>query len=127
MHGKKQKVQSHGSSTFGGYTSTSPHASATSGSASRRTIANSLDIGGSDEVDAIVVRFLYACGVLFNVLRSPYWHDMVKAINKAPLGFKGPRYEKARTVLLDKEREKNQKISYTIYRWVGRYWGIHCI
>ena len=58
MHGKKQKVQSHGSSTFGGYTSTSPHASATSSSASTRTIADFLDIGGRDEVDAKVVRFL---------------------------------------------------------------------
>jgi hypothetical protein len=106
MHGKKQKVQSHGSSAFGGYTSTSPHARATLGNPSRRTIADLLDIGGRDEVDAKVVRFLYACGVPFNVLRSPYWHDMVKAINKAPLGYKGPRYEKARTVLLDKERAK---------------------
>lgn len=106
MCGKKQKVQSHGSSKFGGYTSTSPHASATSGSPSRRTIANFLDIGGRDEVDANMVRFLYACDVPFNVLHSPYWYDMVKAINKAPLEYNGPGYEKVRTVLLDKERAK---------------------
>ena len=31
-------------------------------------------------------------------------------INKAPVGYKGPMYEKARTMLLDKERAK----------WVGR-------
>ena len=65
MRGKKPKVQSHGSSTFGGYTATSPHASATSGNPSKRTIADFLDIGGRDEVDAKMVWFLYACGVPF--------------------------------------------------------------
>jgi hypothetical protein len=57
-------------------------------------------------VDAKVARFLYACGVPFNVLCSPYWHSMVKAINKAPIGYKSPGYEKARIVLLDKEKTK---------------------
>jgi hypothetical protein len=60
-------------------------------------------------VDAKVARFLYACGVPFNVLRSPYWHDMLRAINeKAPQGYKSPSYEKARTVLLDREKAKIQ-------------------
>jgi hypothetical protein len=81
-----------------------PHGSGTSGS--RRTIANFLDIKGRDEVDAKVVRFLCACGIPFNVLHSPYWHDLVKGINEAPKGYKSPSYEKARTVLLDREREK---------------------
>jgi hypothetical protein len=43
-----------------------------------------LDIGGRDEVDTKVVHFLYACGIPFNVLRSPYWHDLVKGSNEAP-------------------------------------------
>jgi hypothetical protein len=80
MHGKKQKVQSDASSRFGGNTFASPHASGTSGQArggSKRTIVDFLDIGGKDEVNAKVVWFLYACGGPFNVLRSPYWHDMV--------------------------------------------------
>jgi hypothetical protein len=93
-HGKKQKLQSDASSRFGGNTSPSPHGSGTSGS--RRTIANSLDIGGRDEVDAKVVQFLY-------------WHDMVKAINEAPKGYKSPSYEKAKIVLLDRERAKFQR------------------
>jgi hypothetical protein len=60
-------------------------------------------------VDAKVVRFLYACGIPFNVLRSPYWHDLVKGINEAPKGYKSPNYEKARTVLLDREKTKIQR------------------
>jgi hypothetical protein len=44
---------------------------------SKRTIADFLVIGGRDEVDANVVQFLYAGGVPFNVLHSPYWHDIV--------------------------------------------------
>jgi hypothetical protein len=60
-------------------------------------------------VDAKVAQFLYACGVPFNVLRSPYWHDMVRAINEeAPKGYKSPNYEKAKTVLLDREKAKIQ-------------------
>jgi hypothetical protein len=78
-------------------------------------------------VDAKVVRFLYACGVPFNVLRSPYWHDLVKAINEAPKGYKSPNYEKARTVLLDREKAKVQRaLTRFTDEWV-RHWGIHCI
>jgi hypothetical protein len=105
--GKKQKLQSDASSRFGGNTSPSPHGSGTSGS--KRTIADFLDIGGMDEVDAKVVRFLYACGIPFNVLRSPYWHDLVKGINEASKGYKSPSYEKARTVFLDREKTKIQR------------------
>jgi hypothetical protein len=78
-YGKKQKLQSNASSQFGGNTSPSPRGSRTS--EYRRTIADFVDIGGRDEVDAKVVWFLYACGISFNVLRFPYWHDLVKAIN----------------------------------------------
>ena len=60
-------------------------------------------------MDGKIVRFLCACGVPFNVLRSPYWHDMVKAINEAPKGYKAPNYEKARTVLLEREKAKVQR------------------
>jgi hypothetical protein len=105
-HGKKQKLHSDASSKFGGNTSPS-HGSGTFGS--RRTITDFLDIGGRDEVDAKVIWFLYACGIPFNVLGSPYWHDLVKGINEAPKGYKSPSYEKARIVLLDREGEKNQR------------------
>jgi hypothetical protein len=108
MNTKKQKVQPDASSPFssssvGGRSSPSGSGS---GRGSKRTIEDFLDITGREEVDAKVARFFYACGVPFNVLRSPYWHSMVKAINKAPIGYKSLGYEKARTVLLDKEKAK---------------------
>jgi hypothetical protein len=111
MHGKKEKVQSNASSRFGGNTFASPHASGSSGhggGGSKRT-TDFLDIGGRDEVDAKVVWFLYVCGLPFNVLHSPYWHDMAQAINKTPKGYKCPKYEKDRTMLLDRERTKIQR------------------
>jgi hypothetical protein len=57
-------------------------------------------------VDEKVVWLLYACGIPFNVLRSPYWHDLVKKIKKSPKGYESPNYEKARIMLLDREKEK---------------------
>jgi hypothetical protein len=127
---KKQKFQSDDvSSRFGG-TSPSPRGSTTP--TSRRTIGDFFDTGGRDEVDAKVARFLYACGVPFNVLRSPYWHDMVRAINqKPPQGYESPSYEKARTVLLDEEKKKFKPVfhvlqmngltlGYPLYQMVGQ-------
>ena len=57
-------------------------------------------------MDSNFYEFLYACGVPFNVLRSPYWHEMVSAINDAPKGYKSPGYDKPRTVGLDHEKAK---------------------
>ena len=60
-------------------------------------------------MDGKIVWFLYACSVPFNVLRSPYRHDMVNGINKAPKGYKSPNYEKGRTMLLEREKTKVQR------------------
>ena len=56
----------------------------------RRTISDFLDEGCRNDLDSKIFRFLYACGVPFNVLRSPYWHEMVSAINDAPKGYRSP-------------------------------------
>ena len=73
-----------------------------------KTISYFLDQGGRDDVDSKVFRFLYACGIPFNVLCSPYWHEMVEAIRTVPTGYKSLRYDKARTVGLDKKKAKIQ-------------------
>ena len=73
-----------------------------------KIISYFLDQGGRDDVDSKVLRFLYACGIAFNVLCSPYWHEMVEAIRTAPTGYKSLGYDKARTVGLDKEKAKIQ-------------------
>jgi hypothetical protein len=52
---------------------------------------------GREEAESRVARAIFACGIPFNVVWSPYWQDLVRAINTAPQGFKGPNYEKLRT------------------------------
>ena len=39
---------------------------------------------GREEAETRVARAIYACGIPFNVVRFPYWQDMVRAINTAP-------------------------------------------
>jgi hypothetical protein len=56
-----------------------------------------------EETESRVARAIFACGIPFNVVRSPYWKGIVKAINEAPQGFKGPNYEKFRTVAAKRE------------------------
>jgi hypothetical protein len=87
---------------------TSAHGSAFFPSYPCRKLSDFLDQGCRDDVDAQVFMFLYACGIPFNVLRSPYWHEMVQAINGSPKGYRIPVYEKARTLGLDRERDKIQ-------------------
>lgn len=48
-------------------------------------------------------RCIYANGFSFNVVRSPYWKEMVRKINEVPKGYKGLGYEKVRGMLLEKD------------------------
>ncbi|XP_076919397.1 uncharacterized protein LOC143580184 [Bidens hawaiensis] len=52
-------------------------------------------------VDLKIERGLCANGIPFNVLRNPHFLEMIYAIRNAPVGYKPPSSEKARTVLLD--------------------------
>jgi hypothetical protein len=72
MNTKKQKVQPDASSPFSSSSVGGRSSPSGSVSGSKRTIEDFLDITGKEEVNAKVARFLYACGVPFNVLRSPY-------------------------------------------------------
>jgi hypothetical protein len=74
------------------------------GAASNNRLMKMFNNQKREETKSRVARVIFACGIPFNVVRSPYWKDMVKAINKAPQGFKGPNYEKLRAMLLQKER-----------------------
>jgi len=65
-----------------------------------------LDQGCADDVDATNFQCLCACGIPFNVLCSPYWHEMVSTINDALEGYKSSRYDKARTNGLGCEKAK---------------------
>eukprot|EP01018_Ginkgo_biloba_P033073 Gb_05464 [translate_table: standard] len=63
-----------------------------------------MDVGKREDVDSRVARCIYACDISFNVVHSPYWQDMVRAINDCPKGYKTPLFEKVRTTLLTKEK-----------------------
>lgn len=65
-------------------------------------------------VDSAIVRWLYACGVPFNIRRSPYLHETILTINKTPDGYKAPSFENARTSLLEDEKRKWKMMSQTI-------------
>ncbi|KAF8405303.1 hypothetical protein HHK36_010206 [Tetracentron sinense] len=71
----------------------------------RSPLVRSFKTQEREDIDYEVVRFLCANGIPFNVLRSPYWDEMVSAISTMP-GYKAPSYEKTRTVLLDNEKER---------------------
>eukprot|EP01018_Ginkgo_biloba_P012194 Gb_36652 [translate_table: standard] len=63
-----------------------------------------MDVGGREDVDSRIARCIYACSISFNVVCSPYWQDMVRAINDGPKGYKTPSFEKVWTTLLTKEK-----------------------
>eukprot|EP00253_Pinus_taeda_P014475 PITA_14475 len=54
--------------------------------------------------DAAVAQCIYANGLSFNLVRSPYWAKMVKCLNEAPRGYKSPGYENIRTTLLSAQK-----------------------
>ncbi|XP_059066506.1 uncharacterized protein LOC131857797 [Cryptomeria japonica] len=56
-----------------------------------------------DIAEQDIARGMYANGLVFNVVCSPYWQKMVRPINESPRGFKGLVYEEVCTTLLDKE------------------------
>eukprot|EP01018_Ginkgo_biloba_P019938 Gb_40356 [translate_table: standard] len=68
------------------------------------TVQRLFEIENRGEVDLAIERFFYANGISFNVARSPYYGEMVKAIQGAPSGYKPPGFEKLRTTLVDKEK-----------------------
>ncbi|KAG0451262.1 hypothetical protein HPP92_026521 [Vanilla planifolia] len=61
-----------------------------------------------DDVDSKVIRCLCANGIPFNILRSPYWEEMVSAISKQS-GYKSPSCERASAILLRNERVRVER------------------
>ena len=54
--------------------------------------------------DEAIGRCIFANGLPFNLVRSPYWVGMIKAVNDAPKGYIALGYEKIRTTLLTGEK-----------------------
>ena len=55
--------------------------------------------------DAAVARFVYAEGVPFAKVQSPYFQDMLTAVGQFGRGYKPPSMKKLRTSMLDEEVE----------------------
>eukprot|EP01018_Ginkgo_biloba_P029508 Gb_13881 [translate_table: standard] len=70
------------------------------------TMQSLFKIENRGEVDLAIARFFYSNGISFNVARSPYYGEMVKAIMGAPSGYKPPDFEKLRTTLVEKEKAR---------------------
>eukprot|EP01018_Ginkgo_biloba_P018888 Gb_18909 [translate_table: standard] len=67
------------------------------------------DVGSKENIELAIAKFFYACGIPFNVAQSPYYEEMVCAINNGPKGFKPPGYEKLYTTLIDKKKSQVDK------------------
>ncbi|KAG1653363.1 hypothetical protein FOA52_002020 [Chlamydomonas sp. UWO 241] len=64
----------------------------------------------ADAATMAVVMFLLENGIAFNVVRSPAFFEMLEAVKKAPVSWKGPTYNAVRTNLLDKAHEHVQDL-----------------
>jgi hypothetical protein len=60
---------------------------------------------GREVVDEHIAHCIYANALAFNLVHSPYWQQMIKAVNEAPKGYKSPGYEKVCTTLLTSEKQ----------------------
>ncbi|XP_077237071.1 uncharacterized protein LOC143878707 [Tasmannia lanceolata] len=98
---KKSRLDMLGKSSSSGATSSSK--------VGESPLGKSFRAKDRDNVDHKVVRFFAANGIPFNVLRSPYFQEMIIAANFVPR-YKLPSYEKARTTLLDHEKENNKAL-----------------
>jgi hypothetical protein len=54
--------------------------------------------------DEAIACCFYANGLPFNLVRSPYWKEMLAASLKAPAHYISPWFEKVRTTLFQKEK-----------------------
>ncbi|XP_042490785.1 uncharacterized protein LOC122070656 [Macadamia integrifolia] len=90
---------------------------------------NALDASktsSADDVDGVIARFFYGNGIPFDVAKSPFWGDMVKAINEAPRGYKPPCADKIATTLLLEEKTKvDQALMFIKQRW--RTYGVSVV
>ena len=56
-------------------------------------IYDMFDLKGREGVDLAIERFFLACGIPFNAARSPYFEQMVCAINDGPVRYKIPGFD----------------------------------
>ncbi|KAA8550236.1 hypothetical protein F0562_001920 [Nyssa sinensis] len=62
-----------------------------------------------EDVDDVVARFFYAEGLNINVVSSPYFHEMTKAIAAFGPGYEPPSIEKLSDSFLSKEKARMER------------------
>lgn len=62
-----------------------------------------------EDVDDIVARFFYADGLSIDIVNSPYFHEMVKAIGAFGSGYEPPSIDKLSDSFLSKEKGRIEK------------------
>uniref|UniRef100_A0A0A9CWE7 DUF659 domain-containing protein n=1 Tax=Arundo donax TaxID=35708 RepID=A0A0A9CWE7_ARUDO len=68
-------------------------------------LSKSFNKKARDQLDCLIVRFLYANGLSFNLMRSPFLHDMIKfACENVLPGYVLPTFNAARTTMLVAEK-----------------------
>lgn len=77
-----------------------------------RKIVKMVNVQWREEFETRVARVVYACGISINMVRFPYWKHMVREINIAPQGFKGPNYESLQINMLKKRRNLLRMFSH---------------
>ncbi|KAG8373167.1 hypothetical protein BUALT_Bualt12G0142900 [Buddleja alternifolia] len=59
-----------------------------------KIVSDMFRMSSREDADIRIARLFYSCGISFNVARSPFWRDAVKAINEAPKVFYNNNYWK---------------------------------
>ncbi|KAF4369946.1 hypothetical protein G4B88_016107 [Cannabis sativa] len=78
--------------------------------ASRRpSSSSSSTCVGKEDVDDIVARFIYANGLNVNVVSSPYFREMAKAIGASGPGYEPPPIDELSDSFLNKEKGRIEK------------------
>ena len=75
----------------------------------RGPLHTAFKMGARDHVDEAIARCLYANGLPFNLVRSPYWKEMMAAIKESPADYTSLGYEKVCTTLLQQEKAHIEK------------------
>ncbi|KAF8388144.1 hypothetical protein HHK36_026810 [Tetracentron sinense] len=69
------------------------------------SIVKSFNVAARDELDHLIARTFYASGLSFNLIKSPYFRQVIKhACDSQLKGYTVPTYDRLRTTLLQAEK-----------------------
>ncbi|CAL5424072.1 unnamed protein product [Camellia sinensis] len=75
----------------------------------QQNLTSVLKAATKEDVDDIVARFFYADGLNLNIVNSPYFHEMAKAIAAFGTSYEPPSIDKLSDSFLSKEKARMEK------------------